>query len=164
MTANHTEALFPPCLFSSLAQQRGELWIPAEWYYWWCTITPLWNELNQFVVRLPLVTHERMISYELETFPIWGPHNSTVQLDLNQLAAWDTMTWSYLSPPCVMDGHLWYLILVSLTNGAAWLQLSLSVTWGDSCSVIMREHPTIFRLLAMNERVLLADWQGVLEE
>jgi hypothetical protein len=159
-----TEALFPPRLFSSLTRQRGELWLPAEWYYRWCTITPLWNELNQFVVRLPLVTHERVIGYELETFPIWGPHNSTVQLDLNKLAALDTTT-GVISEPHRCHGRTPMVCDPGIIDERSCLAAVIAQRdMGDFCSVIVREHPPLFRLLATNDLVLLVDQPGVLEE
>ena len=55
-------------------------------------ITPLWNDGWIFETRLPVVSEDPIIGYELIEFPVWGPGSHTVKLDIARYAALDTLS------------------------------------------------------------------------
>ena len=81
-----TELILPRETLSSVVDDS----LPLEWYYRWCTIKPLWNEGWVFETRLPVVSEDPIIGYELIAFPVWGPASHTVKLDIARYAALDT--------------------------------------------------------------------------
>lgn len=89
-----TELLLPRDVLASIVD--GSL--PYEWYYRWGTITPLWNSGLVFETRLPIVSQDPILGYEHVTFPVWGPGNRTVRLDIAKHAALDTRTGLVYEP------------------------------------------------------------------
>ena len=87
-----TERLFPRRLFRTMFIEPNEHWLPPEWYYRWCQVEPLWNQDHTYAVRLPLITHETTQGYELQSFPVWGPRNTTVRLRTSRYAVLNTAT------------------------------------------------------------------------
>ena len=78
--------------------ETNKHWLAPEWYYMWCQVQPLWNELNTYEVRLPLITHDSTQGYELQTFPVWVPQNAIVQLQVSQYTALNTATGMVSEP------------------------------------------------------------------
>ena len=90
-----TETIFPKEYFTRL--QTMEDWIePREWYYSYVRVHPLWGN-NAFVARLPLVGQKKLLSYELETFPVFT-NDTTVELLLPELVVRDTETGDVEEP------------------------------------------------------------------
>ena len=73
------ERLVPQEVFSKFEHKLGEHWLPVNWYYHWCIIAHLWNE--------GWVSQSPVLGYELKEFPLWGPCNCTVKLDIASDAA-----------------------------------------------------------------------------
>ena len=89
-----TELIQPRTTLSSIVDGS----IALEWYYRWCSISPLWNEGWVFETRLPIVSQEPIIGYELIAFPVWGPGNLTVKWDIARYAALDTASGTVTEP------------------------------------------------------------------
>jgi hypothetical protein len=74
-----TETIFPRDYFEQLRTIKK--WIaPPEWYYTHVRVRPLRGS-NAFEARLPLVNTRRLLSYELQIFPIFSSeHSKAAQL------------------------------------------------------------------------------------
>lgn len=89
-----TELLLPIATLQSIVGDT----LPLEWYYRWCTISPSFDQGWVYEVRLPVVASDPTIGYELVAFPVWGPANRTVKLDVARYAALDTRTGQVSEP------------------------------------------------------------------
>ena len=89
-----TELILPRDTLTSIVGDS----LTLEWYYRWCTIKPLWNDGWAFETQLPVVSKDPIIGYELIAFPVWGPGNHTVKLDIARFAALDTRSGRVSEP------------------------------------------------------------------
>ena len=95
-----TELLLPREILLSIVKESD---LHVEWYYRWCTIRPLWNDGWVYETQLPVVQSEDIIGYEIINFPVFGPHNQIVKLDIARYAALDTRN-GQVSQPRVCHG------------------------------------------------------------
>ena len=96
-----TELLLPRATLTSIVKDAG---LPVEWYYRWCTVRPLWHQGWVFETQLPIVADAPIIGYKIIPFPVWGPGNQTVKLDIARYAALDTQT-GHVSEPRSCKGQ-----------------------------------------------------------
>lgn len=94
-----TELILPRDTLSSIVGSS----IPLEWYYRWCTITPLWDKGWVYITHLPVASGAYIIAYELVAFPVWGPGAHMVKLDIARYAALDTRS-GYVYEPRNCEG------------------------------------------------------------
>lgn len=90
-----TELLLPRETLRDIVKDSA---LPLEWYYRWCPIIPLWGNGWVFETRLPVVSNDPIIGFTFVAFPVWGPHNNTVKLDIATHAVLNTRTGTVSEP------------------------------------------------------------------
>ncbi|MCP3890123.1 MAG: hypothetical protein GY702_14820, partial [Desulfobulbaceae bacterium] len=72
--------------------------LPFEWYYRYSTVEPLWNAGLAYIVRLPVVSTDPTLGFQLQSFPIWGPSGHPVVLQVAPFAALDIKSGAVTEP------------------------------------------------------------------